>query len=213
LRADLTDEELVKALKDAGCMNAFFGIESGSEAMRNLLLKKEISDEQIYRSASLLKKYRIRFRTYNMFGLPGESLEEAFKTVELNIKIKTDYPWSALFQPFPVTQMGEYARDHGMLEGDASEFKPSFFMQSSLKLKEKREILNLHLLFFWAVKFPFLFPLIKRAVRFKLSFFYNFLFLLGYAYCFKMSEGISLLETARIGRNNIKNFIFNKGAN
>ncbi|HTZ11837.1 MAG TPA: radical SAM protein [Candidatus Margulisiibacteriota bacterium] len=213
LRADLTDEELVMNLKNAGCMNVFFGIESGSEPMRNLLLKKGISDEQIYRMASLLKKYRIRFRAYNMFGLPGESLEEAFKTVELNIKIKTDYPWSALFQPFPGTEMGDYARSRGMLEGDQSKFNPSFFMQSSVRLKDKREITNLRLLFFWAVKFPFLFPVIKRAIRLRLSFLYNILFLLGYAYCFKMSEGISLLETMRIGSNNIKNFIFYRGTN
>jgi len=100
LRADAADEELIRSLKQSGCTRVFFGVETGSENLRKMILKKEISDEQIFQTASLLKKYRIRFRTYNMFGLPNETLEEAFKTVRLNIKIKTDYPWSSLFQPF-----------------------------------------------------------------------------------------------------------------
>jgi anaerobic magnesium-protoporphyrin IX monomethyl ester cyclase len=211
LRADLVDEAMVAALKKAGCLNAFFGIESGDETLRNLLLKKSVSDEQIYRTASLLKKYGIAFRTYNMFGLPGETLEQAFKTVEMNIKVRTDYPWSALFQAFPGTEMGQYAKEHGLLEGEneKKEFAPSFFMQSSLRLKDKRQIMNLHLLFFYAVKFPVLFPLIKRTLKWRLGPFYHFLFLAGYAYSFKMSEGISVFEMLRIARNNIANFIFN----
>ena len=213
LRADLVDEEVVKNLKSAGCLNVFFGIETGSQNLRNLLLKKSITDGQIYETAALLKKYKIRFRTYNMFGLPGESLEDAFKTVELNIKIKTDYPWSSLLQPFPGTEIREYAKEHDMLEEDACGFEPSFFKKSNIKLKEKTEIENLHRLFFYAVKFPFLLPLIKKGIKIKLDLFYNLLFLWGYMYSFKKSEGISLLDTLLMAKNNIKNFIFNRDLN
>jgi len=213
LRADLVDEEIVKNLKSAGCLNVFFGVETGSQELRNLALKKSVSDEQIFETASLLKKYKIRFRTYNMFGLPNESLADAFKTVELNIKIKTDYPWSSLFQPFPGTELGSYVLEHGMLEEDLSCFEPSFFKKSNVRLEQKSEIENLHRLFFYAVKFPFLFPLIKKGIRIRLGLFYNLLFLLGYMYSFKESEGISLIETLRLAKNNINNFIFNRGLN
>jgi anaerobic magnesium-protoporphyrin IX monomethyl ester cyclase len=206
LRADLTDEAFIKSLKSAGCQSAFFGVETGSQNLRTMILKKGVSDEQIFETAGWFKKYKIRFRTYNMFGLPDETLEDAFQTVRLNIKIKTDYPWSSLFQPFPGTQLGEYAREKNLIDA-ASCFEPSFFEKSLLRLPEKKEIENLHRLFFYAVKFPFLFPFIKKAIRWDLKGFYNLLFLLGYLWSFERSERISFMETVGIGMGNFRNFL------
>lgn len=206
VRADLINEEIVSNLKEAGCLNVFFGVETGVERMRNALLKKDVSDKQIFETAALLKKYSIRFRTYNMFGLPEESLNDAYETVKLNIKINTDYPWSSLFQPFPGTELGDYVKKNNMLEDDRDQFEPSFFTNSSIKLDDKDAIENLKNLFFYAVKFPYLFPLIKWAVKRNFKKLYNKLFLLGYMWAFKKSEGISWSETFRIGKNNIKNF-------
>ncbi|MFA4889999.1 MAG: radical SAM protein [Candidatus Omnitrophota bacterium] len=212
LRADLIDEELIFALKQAGCKNVFFGVETGSVRLRKFLLKKEITDEQIYRSARLLKKYRIKFRTYNMFGLPDETLDDAFRTVELNIKIKTDYPWSSLLQPFPGTELGDYAREQDLLEGDKLCFETSFFKKSSIKLKNKAEIENLHKIFFFAVKFPLLFPLLKLIIRKKIVLPYNLLFLSGYLFSFKESEGLTWIETIKIGISNLRNFFLDSAA-
>lgn len=205
LRADLTDETFIRSLKSAGCQRAFFGIETGSQDLRTMILKKKLTDEQILETARLLKKYKIRFRTYNMFALPGEALEDAFQTVRLNIKIKTDYPWSSLFQPFPGTELTTFARERGLIDVHSC-FEPSFFEKSLLHLAERKEIENLHRLFFYAVKFPFLFPLIKKAIRWDLKGLYNILFLLGYLWSFKKSERITFLETIRIGMGNFRNF-------
>lgn len=140
-----------------------------------------------------------------MFALPQETLEDAFQTVRLNIRIKTDYPWSSLFQPFPGTQLSEFACEHGLIDATSC-FEASFFEKSLLRLPERREIENLHRLFFYAVKFPFLFPFIKKAIRWNLKGLYNILFLLGYLWSFKKSERISFLETVRIGMGNFRNF-------
>ncbi len=205
LRADLTDETFIRSLKSSGCQRVFFGIETGSQDLRTMILKKKVSDEQILETARLLRKYEIRFRTYNMFALPGETLEDAFQTVRLNIKIKTDYPWSSLFQPFPGTELTTFARERGLIDVHSC-FEPSFFEKSLLCLPEKKEIENLHRLFFYAVKFPFLFPIIRKAIRWNLGTFYNIFFLLGYLWSFKESERISFLETIRIGLGNFRNF-------
>jgi hypothetical protein len=42
-----------------------------------------------------------------MVGIPDESLEQAIETVSLNIRIKTDYPWCAIYQPYPRTSLAE----------------------------------------------------------------------------------------------------------
>ena len=206
LRADLVDEVFIRSLKSAGCQRAFFGIETGSQDLRTMILKKKVSDQQIFEAARLLRKYKIKFRTYNMLALPNETLEDAFQTVRLNIKIKTDYPWSSLFQPFPGTELTEFARERGLIDAHSS-FKPSFFEKSLLLLPERKEIENLHRLFFYAVKFPFLFPFIKKAIKWNFGNFYNLFFLLGYLWSFKESERISFLETIQIGLGNFRNFL------
>jgi radical SAM superfamily enzyme YgiQ (UPF0313 family) len=90
VRADLIDLDTARALKSAGCCRVSFGLESGDEGLRNLVLRKRLSDEQIRNAASILHQVGIPFFTYNMMGLPGERLNQAYKTLELNIEIKSE---------------------------------------------------------------------------------------------------------------------------
>lgn len=213
IRADLIDEDIVKILKEAGCVNVFFGIESGDEVLRNNLLKKSETDKDILRAFALLKRYNLKFRTYNMVGLPGETLEQTFKTVEINIKINTNYPWCSLFQPYPGTELGEYARAHDYIEADIDNFDPSFFRQSIILSKHKIEFLNIQRLFFYAVKFPVLFPLIKKLIKLPPNIFFDLAFLVGYAYCYFKSERVSFKETISVGIREVGSFFFARKRN
>ena len=208
IRADLTDEPTIQKLREACCKNVFFGIETGSEHLRNTLLKKGITDEQILHTAQLLKKYGIKFRTYNMLGLPGETMEEAYQTMEINMKIKTDYPWCALFHPFPGTELGTYAQERHLLESPADNGLPSFFKTSRIKSAHKNELVNLQKLFFYGVKFPRLMPLIKIMIRWRPNLLFEILFLTGYAWSYMRSENLSLGEVWSIGWRNLARFFF-----
>ncbi len=208
VRADLADEATLIKLSEAGCKNVFFGIESGDESLRQILLKKRVSDKQIIDAAHLMKACGIRFRTYNIFGLPGETLEQALKTVKLNIEIGTDYPWSSLFNPFPGTELAQYAYDKGYLDQKVNLNSPSFFKDSVLKSKDKNAIINLHKLFFYCVKFPFLIPLIKKVIPYKTNILFDCAFLFGYAWCYFRSENLTMREMFSVGMRNIKSFIF-----
>lgn len=197
VRADLITQDIARRLKEANCYSVFFGIESGSERLRNLILNKRITNAKIIEAAALLKKHKIKFRTYNMLGIPGEGLDDAFMTVDLNIKIKTDYPWCSILQPYPKTSIMEYARNKGMLkEADLSRL---FFHNSILNLPNIRELSNLQKLFYWSVKFPFLKPLVKKAIKLPPNFIFKILFLIGYAYSYYRSERRRFGEVSMIG--------------
>ncbi|MDO8446183.1 MAG: radical SAM protein [Deltaproteobacteria bacterium] len=211
IRADLADEEMIKKLAEAGCKNVFFGVEAGSEDLRNSLLKKKVTDEEIRSVAALLKKYGMKFRTYNMLGLPGETLEDAFRTVTINAEIGTDYPWCALFHPFPGTELAEYAKEKGLLDASVDTANPSFFKDSIIKSEHKRELVNLQKLFFYGVKFPRSMPLIKRLIRLRPNIFFDLAFLASYAWCYLLSENLTLREMLSVGFRNVKGFFFSKG--
>jgi radical SAM superfamily enzyme YgiQ (UPF0313 family) len=211
IRADMADEEIIKKLSEAGCKNVFFGVETGSEDLRNSLLKKKVSDEEIRYIAALLKKYGMNFRTYNMLGLPGETLEDAFKTVSINAKIGTDYPWCALFHPFPGTELAEYAKEKGLLGASVDTANPSFFKDSIIKSEHKRELVNLQKLFFYGVKFPGSMPLIKRLIRLRPNIIFDLAFLASYGWCYLFSENLTIREMVSVGVRNVKGFFFSKG--
>ncbi len=124
VRADLIDIDIARALKSAGCSRVSFGLESGDEKLRNLLLKKNVTDKQIRNAAAIFHEVGLPFFTYNMMGLPGERLNEAFKTLELNIEIKAKCAWTSIFQPFPGTQLAEYCLEKGFLKQPISTDEP-----------------------------------------------------------------------------------------
>ncbi len=167
IRADLLDDELAEAIKAGGCHLVSLGVESGNDFLREEVLGKTITREQIENAASILKKHKILFRTYNMLCLPGETLDTALQTVALNAKIEVDCPWASIVQPYPRTQLGEYVVEHGFVgpEFDPTNMSASFFKGSVFDLPEKKEIENLQKLFYAAVRWRIPTSLIRRLVR------------------------------------------------
>ena len=166
IRADILSKNKTYAemLSEHGCIMVSFGIESGSEYTRNTVLEKNIFNEDIYKAANLLHKSGIKFRTFNILGLPGESLEDALKTVQMNIEIKTDYPWCSIFMPFSGTKLTEYARNKGYLT-EIDEQK-SFFSGSTLvNHPEIKKLENLQNFFQTAVIFPKSLKIIKFLIK------------------------------------------------
>jgi len=205
VRADLISEDIVEKLKSANCCTVFFGVESGDENIRNLVLGKRITDLQIIEAAKLLKRHKMNFRTYNMLGLPGETLKEAFKTIELNIKIKTDYPWCSILQPYPKTTIRRFAEERGMLKG--SVISKYFFKSSVINIPQIKQLSNLQKLFYWTVKAPSIKPIVRILIKLPSNPVFDLLFLLGYAYSYYKSECLSFLEFLQIGRRNIFSFL------
>ena len=202
VRADLIDKEIAKLFNEANCKCLFFGVESGNENLRNGLLKKDLTNEEIITAAYLLKKYKIKFRTYNMIGLPGESVDDAFRTIELNARINTDYPWCSIYQPYPGTELANYSEYNRMVKNDANSIEPYF---ASSQLKDfSNEFINLHRLFILSVKFPSLIPLIKRVVKFPPNPFFDLIFAVSYFYTYVGSENLSILRALFLGVRSVK---------
>ena len=206
VRADIvaSDPKYAQKLADGGCENVFFGIESGNEELRNKVLVKKTTDQEIYDAARLLHDAGIKFRTYNIMGLPGETLADAYSTVQINIDIKTDFPWCSIFSPIPGVALTDHAIAEGYLAPDfnSSDINQSFFLDNTLKLENKREIQNLQKFFQTAVQFPWTFPLIKLLIRLppNLAFrlWFGFMYFINYVW----SEKRSFLLTLRFALKN-----------
>ena len=92
-RVDLVNEEILYWMRKAGCTQISYGVESGSEKIRNLL-NKNIRKEQIKKAFDLTTKYGILARAYFIYGSPGENWSTIQDTIDLIKEIK---PLGAIF--------------------------------------------------------------------------------------------------------------------
>lgn len=163
-RANELDEDVAKMLKSSGCLNLYFGVETGNEELRNQVLKKNLSNAQLTKAAELMKKHKIKFGTYNMFGLPNETLSLAFETIKFNSTLRPDYTINNVFQPYPKTEICDYAIEHGFINPE-SEYLDTMNEGSILRLEEIDRLVNLCRFAYLVIKYPFLTPLVKQLVK------------------------------------------------
>jgi anaerobic magnesium-protoporphyrin IX monomethyl ester cyclase len=106
-RVDCVDDEIMEALKESGCHQINIAIEAGNEYIRNKVLNKKTSDEQIRMAFRLAKKYDIKTQSFNMIGIPGETKENIFETININKELVPDRMLCTIFMPFHGTALGE----------------------------------------------------------------------------------------------------------
>lgn len=166
LRYDSVNQHAADLLVKAGCYGAAVGLESGNQEIREVVIRKRSRNEHIVEGARLLRERGIKVLTTNMIGLPGETLDNAFETVQLNMVLKSDYVRANTFLLFPGLPLVEYARQHGYVDPDFDIDKQVAESQDiTLKTPYDREFRNISSLFWLMVKFtPAWIPFFKRLV-------------------------------------------------
>ncbi|MDD2703354.1 MAG: radical SAM protein, partial [Candidatus Omnitrophica bacterium] len=115
-RIDLVDEELLTAMKRAGCMLIHFGIESGNERIRKEVIHKgAFSNERIYEVFGMCRKSGIRAAGYFMIGHPQETEKEIGETKEMIVNSGIDLMGLSIPTPFPGSNLFEIAHAQGVI--------------------------------------------------------------------------------------------------
>jgi len=185
-RANHVNPEILRLLKEAGCYRITLGLEAGNDLVRNDILKRNMSKEEILQAAKWIKEQRIRLQTANILGIPGGSLKTDFETLKLNIKCRADYSGVTLLQPYHRTEMYDFAKSIGMINREIQLEGNSYRGISMLKFKSKTEksrTENLHKLFPIASSFPWMYPLVKYLIRLPKNPFFSFMFARWVNFC------------------------------
>lgn len=112
---------LIKAMKAANCATVFMGVDSGDADIRRNMMERPMSDDLIFRSAQMIKDAGIGIQASCIYGNPGETPEQMFKTLEMIDKIKPTQSSAYVFYPFPRTKMFEQAVKLGQLDEEGQE--------------------------------------------------------------------------------------------
>lgn len=96
IRADIKKETLLWLL-DRGMNQCAFGVESGDERYRNEVLKKNLSDDQLFATVDILNANGVKYVPFYMQYTPGETLEVRKKTYDMMDRVG-GYPFITDYQ-------------------------------------------------------------------------------------------------------------------
>jgi anaerobic magnesium-protoporphyrin IX monomethyl ester cyclase len=108
-RADLMSERMVQALRDAGCLEAWLGAESGSQRILDAM-NKGTTVEEILTARTRLKTAGIRVGFFIQLGYLGEGLADILATRQLLTAAQPDDVGVSVSYPLPGTRFHELVK-------------------------------------------------------------------------------------------------------
>jgi len=143
-RVNAINPEIFKELKQAGCVRVSIGIETGDEHIRNDILKRNMSNQQIIDTFKMAREAGLKTYSFNMVGIPFETKESIQKTIQLNRDCSPDFVGVSIFNAFKGTEIYELCRKNGWLREDYSKsyFRDSNIRHPNFTIKELRKIRN-----------------------------------------------------------------------
>ena len=120
-RADRVDRDLLRLMKRAGCDNVRFGIESGSERVRNSVIGKDLTTEAIRRAFRICSELELDTMAFFMLGHPTETLDEMKETLKMAVELDATFADFNLVIPLPGSKLFESAVAKGVVKPDVWE--------------------------------------------------------------------------------------------
>lgn len=114
-RVNLIDYELLKKMKEAGCIKISLGIECGNDKMLKYV-KKGITTGQVEKAFNIARKLGIETMAYFMMGFPDETRKDIKDSIELMKKINPSHSCWSIATPYPGTELYEICEKEGMIK-------------------------------------------------------------------------------------------------
>ena len=124
LRVELINERMVQELAASGCYLVVIGLENGCEEYRTKYLHRTMTNDHVVKVSHMLKTAGIIVNSYNIIGLPHETLELSLETVKLNARMYADNIVISFFAPYPSTRLREIAEEAGFLDPNVNPKDP-----------------------------------------------------------------------------------------
>ncbi|GAG79593.1 unnamed protein product, partial [marine sediment metagenome] len=134
-RPDCVSDELLKEMKEAGCTDIFFGIESGSDRIQKKI-KKNLKLPDIYKVTETCSKLGIRMVASFMAGFPGETREDLNDTIKaiLEISARGAKPQMSLLSFLADTPLHKTCKDQLKYDGKYSDFSAYIYSKEEQKM-------------------------------------------------------------------------------
>jgi radical SAM superfamily enzyme YgiQ (UPF0313 family) len=149
------DAEAAGLMANSGCVQIGFGVESGSQLIIEAN-NKNVHVEKAEQQFALIKEAGMTVQTYWVFGLPGETVASALRSVELMrdwiARELIDAVHITMAVPYPGTPLGENPAAYGIRIIDRNfdnYWTSSASLGIGLPVIESRDLTREHIYMFW----------------------------------------------------------------
>jgi anaerobic magnesium-protoporphyrin IX monomethyl ester cyclase len=115
IRANLADEQVLGAMKRAGCLRTAFGVESGNQAILDTVVDKHLTLAQVRSAFGAARAVGLETIGFFIIGMPGETEATMDDTIRLACELDPVVANFSIATPFPGTDMYETVRTQGRI--------------------------------------------------------------------------------------------------
>ncbi len=135
------DLELLRAFREAGCWAILFGVESGVQKNLNAV-RKGITLAQARNAVAWAKQAGLKVQTTFMFGIPGETYQDALRTIDFACELDADWASFHAVVPFPGTHLHDHAAEYGTISPELTDFtyQGAAFVPHTMTRQQIREL-------------------------------------------------------------------------
>ncbi len=116
-RPDCVDLELLKKMKEAGCYQISFGLETADNEMLERA-KKKFTAEDVASAVKMCKQVGIKTSLFSIFFLPGETMDSLNHTMRFMASLKPLWIGANIATPSPYTELYKMGEAEGKLTGE-----------------------------------------------------------------------------------------------
>ncbi len=116
-RVDRVDKDLLENLKSSGLSTIYYGVESGSQRILDLM-KKGITLKNVEDAVRVAKDVNLNVLTSFILGYPGETEDDMDKTIDFSTKLDSDYCQYSILTPFPGTPIYDDLIEKNLIDND-----------------------------------------------------------------------------------------------
>ena len=117
LKVSTLDEEMLRIMGESGGYQISMAIESGSPRVLKEIIHKDVDLKKVANLVDKAHENGISVHLLFMVGLPGETKEEIYQTLDFPCKIKADSISFFIATPLPGSELFDYSMQKGYLEG------------------------------------------------------------------------------------------------
>ncbi len=148
-RVDLVDYEILLRMKEAGCDQIDFGVESGNPDILKII-RKGITPEVAVNAVALAKKVGLECNSFFIIGHPFETFQTVQDTVNLAIKLNTTNVAFGIMVPYPGTEVYQMAKKgvggYRLISKDWRDFNKTIGDALDLRQLDRKTLERLQLL-------------------------------------------------------------------
>ena len=118
VRANLVTNEVISAMKKAGCYEVRMGVESGNDFILNKVYHRNMTKNQLHQAFKIIKKHGLQLRLDFIYGAPFETVEMMEESFEFAQQSQGDRIFFSRLYPFPGTAIKKICENEQVISED-----------------------------------------------------------------------------------------------